>query len=69
MARTFHMSRLERMNNTLFRAVIRIEVAPGGASLLTATGRRSGRPRSTPVNPIDRNGERWLVHPMAPSAG
>lgn len=63
MARTFHMSRLERMNNTLFRALIRIGVAPGGASLLTATGRRSGRPRSTPVNPIDRNGERWLVAP------
>jgi deazaflavin-dependent oxidoreductase (nitroreductase family) len=57
------MSRLERMNNALFRALIRLGIAPGGASLLTVTGRRSGRPRSIPVNPIDRDGERWLVAP------
>lgn len=63
MARTFHMSRLERVNNTLFRVLIRLGLEPGGASLLTVTGRRSGQPRSTPVNPIDRNGEQWLVAP------
>jgi deazaflavin-dependent oxidoreductase (nitroreductase family) len=27
------------------------------------TGRRSGRPRSTPVNPIEQDGTRWLVAP------
>lgn len=33
MARTFHMNRLDRMNNALFRTLIQIGVAPGGASL------------------------------------
>ena len=62
-ARTFHMSRLERINNAIFRGVIRLGIAPGGAALLTVRGRRTGRPRSTPVNPVIRDGVNWLVAP------
>ena len=63
MARAFRMSRVERVNNAVFRRLIGLGISPGGASLLTVTGRRSGRPRSTPVNPIEQDGTRWLVAP------
>ncbi|HET6850162.1 MAG TPA: nitroreductase family deazaflavin-dependent oxidoreductase [Gaiellales bacterium] len=43
--------------------LIRLGVAPGGAALLTVRGRRTGRPRSTPVNPVAYAGETWLVAP------
>lgn len=29
--------------------------------LLTVPGRRSGTPRSTPVSPVEEDGQRWLV--------
>ena len=29
--------------------------------LLTVPGRRSGRPRSTPVTLVEEDGQRWLV--------
>ena len=63
MARVFHMNRVERVNNALFRGLIKLGISPGGAALLTVTGRRSGRPRSTPVNPIERDRAVWLVAP------
>lgn len=63
MARTFHMSRVERLNSALFRVLIKLGIAPGGASLLTVKGRRTGQRRSTPVNPIVHDGTRWLVAP------
>ena len=63
MARTFHMSRVERLNSALFRVLIKLGIAPGGASLLTVKGRRTGQRRSTPVNPIVYDGTRWLVAP------
>ncbi|HEY8447207.1 MAG TPA: nitroreductase family deazaflavin-dependent oxidoreductase [Thermomicrobiales bacterium] len=34
-----------------------------GAWVLTVRGRRSGQPRSVPVNPLDLNGARYLVAP------
>jgi deazaflavin-dependent oxidoreductase (nitroreductase family) len=39
----------------------KIGIGPGYTYLLTTTGRRSGEPRTTPVNIIDLDGERWLV--------
>jgi deazaflavin-dependent oxidoreductase (nitroreductase family) len=36
---------------------------PASTYLLTTSGRKSGKPRTTPVNIIDLDGERWLVAP------
>jgi deazaflavin-dependent oxidoreductase (nitroreductase family) len=51
----------DRVGDAVFRAFATIGVGP--ASLLTTTGRRSGRMQSTPVIPIEHGGHRWLVSP------
>jgi deazaflavin-dependent oxidoreductase (nitroreductase family) len=55
------MTALERVNNRLTRFALRRGFAPKAFALLETTGRRSGRPRQTPVgNGFD--GETfWLV--------
>lgn len=34
--------------------------------LLTTRGRKTGRPRTNPVVPVDHQGRRWLVAPYGP---
>jgi deazaflavin-dependent oxidoreductase (nitroreductase family) len=41
----------------------RLGRSPGGAQLLEVTGRKSGRVRSTPVNPVEVDGKRYLLSP------
>jgi deazaflavin-dependent oxidoreductase (nitroreductase family) len=62
-ARTYRLTRLDRVNNGLFRALITVGISPGGAALITVRGRRSGQPHTIPVNPIERDGQLWLVAP------
>jgi deazaflavin-dependent oxidoreductase (nitroreductase family) len=62
-ARTYRLTRIDRVNNAFFRTLINLGISPGGASLVTVRGRRSGRPHTTPVNPIERDGQMWLVAP------
>ena len=48
--------------NRVVAPLTRTPLAPPHTYLLTVPGRKSGRPRSTPVTLIE-NGERWLVAP------
>ena len=41
--------------------LVKLGVGPRYTYLLTTTGRKSGEPRTTPVNMIDLDGERCLV--------
>ena len=43
--------------------IARLGRSPGGAQLLEVRGRVSGRVRSTPVNPLEIEGQRYLVSP------
>ncbi|GAA2402526.1 nitroreductase family deazaflavin-dependent oxidoreductase [Streptomyces glaucosporus] len=43
--------------------LIRWGIGPAGARTLAVRGRRSGEWRTTPVNPLDFRGERYLVSP------
>ena len=63
MARTYRMSAFARFGNTMSAAMIRLGIAPPGMRLLTVRGRKSGLPRTTPVNLIEHGGSRWLVAP------
>jgi deazaflavin-dependent oxidoreductase (nitroreductase family) len=56
-----HRGWLDRVGDTAFRGLARLGVGP--ASLLTTTGRRTGRPRRTPVIPVRQGGRLWLVAP------
>jgi deazaflavin-dependent oxidoreductase (nitroreductase family) len=63
MARTYRMNAFTRFGNTMTAAMIRLGIGPAGMRLLTVRGRKSGLPRTTPVNVIEHQGRRWLVAP------
>jgi deazaflavin-dependent oxidoreductase (nitroreductase family) len=46
-------------------ALVRAGLVPG-SYLLTTRGRKTGRPRTHPVVPVDHSGRRWLVAPYGP---
>jgi deazaflavin-dependent oxidoreductase (nitroreductase family) len=50
----------------MMRLLLRLGLAPRTTVLLTVPGRRTGRPRSTPVTLIEEDGQRWLVAPYGP---
>ena len=49
-------------------AVLRRGLAIGSQHLLTVRGRRTGRPRSTPVSIVTVDGERYIVAAFADAA-
>jgi deazaflavin-dependent oxidoreductase (nitroreductase family) len=55
------MTRLERVNNRLTRWALRRGWAPAAFALLETTGRRSGRPRHTPVGNGLAGDTFWLI--------
>lgn len=61
MARTYRMNAFTRFGNSMSAAMIRLGIGPAGMRLLTVRGRKSGLPRTTPVNVIEHQGRRWLV--------
>jgi deazaflavin-dependent oxidoreductase (nitroreductase family) len=63
MARTFHMTAADRLNNWLFTGLLRLGIVPHGMYLLTVPGRRSGRLYATPVILVEHGQQRWLVAP------
>jgi deazaflavin-dependent oxidoreductase (nitroreductase family) len=54
-----------RLANRLMAAAARAGVVPA-TYLLTTVGRKSGRPRRTPVTIVEHDGSRWLVAPYGP---
>jgi deazaflavin-dependent oxidoreductase (nitroreductase family) len=50
-----------RAGNSIVSALARFGVGP--IHLLTTRGRRTGRPATVPVVPVDEAGRRWLVAP------
>jgi len=63
MAKTYRMTAFTRFGNTMSAAMIRLGIGPAGMRLLTVRGRKSGLPRTTPVNLVTHQGHRWLVAP------
>jgi deazaflavin-dependent oxidoreductase (nitroreductase family) len=49
-------------------AMLRRGLGPPGIWLLTTRGRKSGRPRTTPVSLVDMDGTRYLVSPYGTPA-
>jgi deazaflavin-dependent oxidoreductase (nitroreductase family) len=61
----FHMTRGRRFGDAIMAVLIRFGVVPH-TYLLTTRGRRTGRPRTTPVTLVERDGRRYLVAPYGP---
>ncbi len=51
------------VGNVLVMLLTRLGISAGGANTLVVRGRKSGEPRSVPVNPLDHNDARYLVAP------
>jgi deazaflavin-dependent oxidoreductase (nitroreductase family) len=62
-AATFEQTRLRRLGNRLVAPLARLGLAGRRTHVLTVPGRKSGLPRSTPVQLLSLDGERWLVAP------
>lgn len=59
----YRKSHWRRGLNTLVRPLARLGLTGPRTHLLTAVGRNSGTPWSTPVSIVEEGGERWLVAP------
>ena len=54
-------SRTWRLGNTIVSALARAGIGP--IHLWTTRGRKTGRPQTLPVVPVEHDGRRWLVAP------
>lgn len=52
-----------RIFNRIVMGVTRLGLGPAGARSLTVRGRKSGKPFTTPVNPLELGGETYLIAP------
>jgi hypothetical protein len=62
-AKTFRVTFITRLSNTMVTALLHAGIKMGNMTLLTVRGRKSGQSRTTPVALIERDGQRWLVAP------
>ena len=61
--RDYRLGPFRRTVNVVSKAMLRIGISPFGVRLLTTVGRKSGLPRSTPVQTLKLNGRYYLVAP------
>jgi deazaflavin-dependent oxidoreductase (nitroreductase family) len=64
-AREYRLGVFRKLVNVVATAGLRVGVAPRGSYLLTTTGRKTGKRRTTPVSLVE-NDERFLVAPYGP---
>jgi deazaflavin-dependent oxidoreductase (nitroreductase family) len=64
MAIIFKVDTARRIADGIAKAFLSLGMAPKGYYLLTTIGRKSGKPRSTPVVLIEEESKRWLVAPF-----
>ena len=64
-ARQYRPGRGHHVENTIMSALVRAGLVPR-SYLLTTRGRKTGRPRTNPVVPVEHGGRRWLVAPYGP---
>jgi deazaflavin-dependent oxidoreductase (nitroreductase family) len=63
MVKQYRVTTTTRIVNWLMTTLIRLGFGPDKMHLLTVTGRRSGRPYSTPVSLVQQDVQRYLVSP------
>src|SRR6516225_10754891 len=63
--RQYRPGRSRHVENTIMSALVRAGLVPR-SYLLTTRGRKTGRPRTNPVVPVEHGGRRWLVAPYGP---
>ena len=64
MAIKFKIDTPRRIADGIGKTFLSLHLAPKGNYLLTTIGRKSGKPRSTPVILVEEEHKRWLVAPF-----
>lgn len=64
MAKTYQLTTGTRVANAVLGTMLRAGLGPKPMRLLSTTGRKTGRVRTTPVVPVEHGGRRWLVSPF-----
>ena len=67
MAKTYRLTSAQRAANAVFGTMTRLGIGAGYRRILTVRGRKTGQPRSTPVDVMDIAGHKWLVAPYGVS--
>jgi deazaflavin-dependent oxidoreductase (nitroreductase family) len=62
-AKTYSLTGGTKAFNTFLKSLIQLGIPSGSTFVLTVPGRRTKQPRSTPVNLVVENGQRYLVSP------
>lgn len=62
-ARTYRLSTGRKLGNAAIKTLLRLRIAPPNYAIVTVRGRRTGQEHSTPVRPVEHDGQRWLVAP------
>ena len=63
-AKTYRVTFGAKAANSVLSLMLRLGLGPGFMRILTVAGRTTGKPRSTPVVPLDTDEGRWLVAPF-----
>jgi deazaflavin-dependent oxidoreductase (nitroreductase family) len=63
MAKKYQVNGRVRFVNRIMSLMVRWNIAPSSTYLMTVRGRKTGKPYSTPVTLVERDGTRWLVSP------
>jgi deazaflavin-dependent oxidoreductase (nitroreductase family) len=63
MAKKYSLTGGTKAFNAFAKTLMQLRIPTGGIALLTVPGRRTGQPRSTPVNLHVEDGRRYLVCP------
>ena len=63
MAKQYQVDSRVRFVNRMMARMIRWNIAPPRTYLMTVLGHKTGKPYSTPVTLVERDGKRWLVSP------
>jgi deazaflavin-dependent oxidoreductase (nitroreductase family) len=63
MAKQYQVNRRVRFINRMMTRMIQWNIAPRNTYLMTVVGRKTGKPYTTPVTLVERNGKRWLISP------
>jgi deazaflavin-dependent oxidoreductase (nitroreductase family) len=67
MAKTYRRHLGARLINWWFRTLTKLGLGARYRQILTVSGRKTGRPHSTPVDVIEVGGDRWLVAGYGPA--
>jgi deazaflavin-dependent oxidoreductase (nitroreductase family) len=65
--KTYKRNLASRLINWWFRTLTQLGLGAPYRQILTVPGRKTGRPRSTPVDVIEVGGDRWLVAGYGPA--